>query len=1106
MSDTSQANQQFFRELHELRSEVAILRRSCEKLGKENERLRLMFQGADDGFWDWPDGNVDRQWWSPRFYELLGYEDGAFEPTLERFVELLHPDDREDYVAAIDLLLTRHEPFDFECRLRAKSGEYRWFCARGWASHDDQDKVAHIAGSARDITERKQANGTLCKTEQLFRTVADYTYDWEYWRSPKGEVVYISPSCERITGYSPAEFVANPELFAEIIHPKDRALWRDHDHFALSAGETCGELQFRICTKAGEKRWIGHSCRAIYDEEGKFLGIRGSNRDVTERKQAEEKLARQAATTEATNEVFRETLSCETEEDLGKTCLAVAERLTGSKFGFLGELNATGLMDTIAISNPGWGACEMAVSDARERTINMPLRGIDRSTLREGKSRIVNGDELATHPDRVGAPEGHPPITAFLGVPLRHKGKVVGMIGLGNKESGYNTADQDSVERLAVAIVESLRSKRAEQALRESERRIRHIVESFPIVLASSEAGTNRTSLMVGDTVSVMGHEPERFYADPDFGPTIIHPEDAERVRKGFAEGLASGQPFELECRIVHGRTGQPLSVHQRVVPILSPDGTLQRHDSIILDITRRKRVEEELRQEKQVLDDIISCLPGLFYAFDGERGMTRWNPQVESVLGYGPEELRGRRPEDFFDDKDKGAIEEAVRRAMTEGHASVEAPVRTKDGDKIPYHWTGARISIEGRPHLIGIGIDISERKRVEEERRAFESQLRHAQKMEAVGELAGGVAHDFNNMLFAILTTVELLQLHLRENGKDNQDDLDLLGQITSAVDKASDLTGQLLAFGRKQATRPKVLGVNDLIADGVRMFRRMVSEDVSIRTLSSPKPCRVWADPTQLSQVLMNLVVNARDAMSDGGELTIEAANVDLDEAYTAAHVGVKPGEYVCLRVRDTGCGMDEEIRNRMFEPFYTTKPVGKGSGLGLAVVYGIVEQTGGHITVDTEPGKGTTISVLLPAASGEEVDREEPETAAKPVTGEATLLVCEDEDAVRRSLCEVLRTVGFKVVEARDGREALDVAASYDGSIDVLITDVVMPEMGGPELAKALRERHPDLRVLYMSGYAPAGGAARIGLEEGARFVEKPCRTSKLLEHLSELLPG
>jgi signal transduction histidine kinase len=404
----------------------------------------------------------------------------------------------------------------------------------------------------------------------------------------------------------------------------------------------------------------------------------------------------------------------------------------------------------------------------------------------------------------------------------------------------------------------------------------------------------------------------------------------------------------------------------------------------------------------------------------------------------------------------------------------------------------------------LIGTVLDITDRKKAERERRELEAQLRQAQKMEALGQLAGGVAHDFNNMLFAMLANVEVLEARSRQGVLGSSELHETLGQVKHIIDKAADLTKQLLAFGRRQPARRKRVDVGTLVADQVKMIRRTVSENIEIQTHVDPELRPVWADATQLSQVFTNLVVNARDAMAEGGQLTIEADNVDLSASSAGSDLPVKPGPYVCLRVRDTGHGIDEQTRRRMFEPFFTTKPVGSGTGLGLSVAYGIVQEAGGCISVDSSPGEGTTVSVLLPAAEPEESAPPEPQPALETVSGEQTILVCEDEEIVRKPMCEILRASGFQVIEAESAEHAIEVMAGYEGSVDLLITDVIMPGMNGPELVQALREQHPTLPVLYMSGYAPDEMAARIGVEKRARFAEKPCRPSKLLQHVSDIL--
>jgi signal transduction histidine kinase len=392
------------------------------------------------------------------------------------------------------------------------------------------------------------------------------------------------------------------------------------------------------------------------------------------------------------------------------------------------------------------------------------------------------------------------------------------------------------------------------------------------------------------------------------------------------------------------------------------------------------------------------------------------------------------------------------------------------------------------------------------QELRRAFDElshtkdQLAHAQKMEAIGLLAGGVAHDFNNLLMVITGRSDLLLLRLRP-GDPARPDLEL---IKTTGQRAADLTRQLLAFSRKQLLQPKLLNLNAIIQGLAPMLERLIGEDIELQTALDPRAGSVMADAGQIEQVIMNLAVNARDAMPAGGQLTIETSNVELDAAYAHQRVGVKPGPHVMLAVTDTGSGMDEITRARIFEPFFTTKEVGKGTGLGLSTVHGIVNQSGGSIWVYSEPGKGTTFKIYLPRAAG---DVEEPDggrTPAPPPCSSETILLVEDEKGVRDLVRDVLQGQGYTVLEARHGIEALAVARRHGGSIDLLLTDVVMPRMGGPELAECLVARQPNLKVLYMSGYAERAMARHGVLDADAPYLQKPVTVEAITRHVREAL--
>jgi signal transduction histidine kinase/ActR/RegA family two-component response regulator len=392
------------------------------------------------------------------------------------------------------------------------------------------------------------------------------------------------------------------------------------------------------------------------------------------------------------------------------------------------------------------------------------------------------------------------------------------------------------------------------------------------------------------------------------------------------------------------------------------------------------------------------------------------------------------------------------------------------------------------------------------QEVRRAFDElsqtkdQLAQAQKMEAVGLLAGGVAHDFNNLLMVITGRSDLL-LHRLAPGDPVRPDIEL---IKATGERAADLTRQLLAFSRKQMLQPKVLDLNVVVQGLARMLERLIGEDIELHAALDPALGMVKTDPGQIEQVLMNLAVNARDAMPDGGQLTIETSNVELDAAYASHRVGARPGPHVMVAVTDTGHGMDENTRARIFEPFFTTKEVGKGTGLGLSTVHGIINQSGGTVWVYSEPGKGTTFKIYLPRTE-DDVERVDHRRAATPpARGSETILLVEDEKGVRDLVRDVLQTSGYTVLEARHGIEALAVARRHGGPIDLLLTDAVMPQMGGPELAECLVALQPGLKVLYMSGYTERTVVHHRVLDADVPYLQKPVTVEAVTRRVREVL--
>jgi len=521
---------------------------------------------------------------------------------------------------------------------------------------------------------------------------------------------------------------------------------------------------------------------------------------------------------------------------------------------------------------------------------------------------------------------------------------------------------------------------------------------------------------------------------------------------------------------------------------------------------TNRELVErtEELQTAKASLEitanqlkSLFDNLDDVFFSLDMERRLVQISPACEKVYGL--------TQQAFFTNPMlwKEAALPADRNLVEEGEAEVHAGnlwhceyrIQRPDG-KICWVQSKLKPLLDAAGKLVridGVVSDISARKQLEE-------QLLHSQKLEAVGRLAGGIAHDFNNLLTAIYGHTEFALDYVDAENPLRRE----IEEIRNVGERASGLTQQLLAFGRKQILNPAILDLNAVVASTERLLQRLIGEDIQLVALPASGVMPVRADRGQLEQVIVNLAVNARDSMPDGGKLTIETANVELDPTYAQGQGLPRPGHYVMLSVSDTGCGMSPEIQSHAFEPFFTTKAPGKGTGLGLATVYGIVKQSGGHIWLDSEMGRGTTFKIYLPPAESE-ADVPVPVTMPmKARSGRGTILVAEDEEGVRKLILRVLRSKGYTVIEAEDGEQALELSTKYSGKIDLLLTDAVMPGMSGWVLAQRLKTAQPEIRVLYMSGYTDEAVVLHDILESDVAFLQKPFRFDVLARKVHEIL--
>ena len=876
------------------------------------------------------------------------------------------------------------------------------------------------------------------KTEELDR-IFSLSLDLLSVASLDGKFLRLNPAWESTLGYSPDELEGR--RFVDLVHPDDV----DATHKAvseLSAGKNLIDFVNRYRCKDGSYRWIEWRATPY---QGFFAYA--AARDITERRQSEEKLRR----------------------------LSQAWNLA-QKMGKIGHWSYD-----VETREPIWSDQmflvlgfdpEKAVPDYE--TFLETLHPEDREKFDEAFQEALNG------------------------TPYNIEARVIhsgGTIHWFNTQ-GFPRADQDgNIVKLFGTLQDITERKQAEVALRFTQ---------YAIDKASDQAfwmTEDGGIFYVNDAACrALGYSREELLklSVPDL--------DQSTSPEAFAEhwqNLRKRQSitFETMGRTKDGRTF-PVEIRANFVVF---DGK-EYNCAFVTDISERKRMEQSLRENESFQRALLQAIPDRIWLKDRSGVYLACNAMFERFFGAKEEAIVGKTDYDFVDQDLADFFREHDRKAIDSGkpRKNEEWITFADDGHRALLE-TIKMPMIDDQGKLVGVlGVarDITERKKTEEEKIKLRSQLQQAQKMQSVGRLAGGVAHDFNNMLGVILGYGELAL----EQTDPSQQVHAALREIMKAARRSTEITSQLLAFARKQTISPKVLDINKTVAGMTGMLRRFIGENIDLAWLPGENVWRVKIDPVQIDQILANLCVNARDAIENVGKVTIETGNVVFDESYCAHHLGFLPGEYVLLAVSDNGCGMDAEIAGNIFEPFFTTKESGKGTGLGLSTVYGIVKQNNGFINLYSEPGQGTTFKIYLPRqiTNAEYLPEKAEEEPAE--SGQETILLVEDELSILKMTKLMLESLGYQVVASSTPSEAIRLAQDYAGEIHLLVTDVIMPEMNGRDLAESIQSIHPNIKCLFMSGYTANVIAHHGVLDEGVNFIPKPFSKEKLGTKVRETLDG
>ena len=913
------------------------------------------------------------------------------------------------------------------------------------------DPGAGVTFTALDITRRKILDRTLKESEERYRritsTITDYIFTVVFEEGRAVQTIH-SPACEVITGYTPEDFDSDPYLWLDMVHEDDRDMVIEHINGVLSDSST-PTIEHRIRRKDGSIRWVSNTPVINRDSSGAMISYDGVISDITARKSAEEALRK-------SEERFK----------------GIARNLPGVVYQFYARDNGeSGLsymnersLEILGLKNDLPDIFERGIEgiapEYRKKFFSSIRRAVRTVSTWDFEFRFIRPDGKEIYIRGVSQPERLDHEVVFNGVLL------------------------DVTDR-----------KRAEIALRESREFYHSLFENNNAVMLL----INPKTLQIADAnpaaCTFYGYPRKKLRSMTIDRINTLAP---DRIRTAIEHAGANGTyHFFFRHRLA---SGEIRDVEVYAAPIETGGETVLY--SIIHDITERKRAEEALRRNEERFRSLIQNSSDIIVILNDQGVFTYEIPSVSRILGYEPGYLIGKRPVDFIHEEDleivRAELEEVYRN--TNSGIPTEMRLRKADGSWVYLEAIGKNLlDFSGINGVVVTARDITDRKKAEKERIDMERRFQHAQKLESLGVMAGGIAHDFNNLMTGVLGNAQLLAAAFQGKAEDRA----RLDMIARASERAGELAQLLVGYARGGKYQACVISLNDVVADTLALQEHSFPQRIAFERRLEPELWNVEADPLQMQQVIMNLCINACEAIDGAGRVTIRTSNVALTPEDAACHGFLKPGRHVCLAVEDTGRGMDQAARARLFEPFYTTKS--QGRGLGLAAVYGIVKNHNGCLEVKSAPGKGSKFEVCLPAVDAPRTPPRKRFEGDIP-TGSETVLFIDDEEAIVDIGRRALEGLGYRVLAATTGENALQLARTFEGPIHAAILDVGMPGLGGAGLLALLREARPDMRVMICSGYEREEVADELKTRGADGFLQKPFRIEQLGRALRELLEG